>query len=64
MCHCAPYLQRGGAIDLVAVAEGGSEEALEWAVAALTAAAGEAPEVGGGMGGVGNGRADTPRWPA
>ncbi|KAG2424401.1 hypothetical protein HXX76_014610 [Chlamydomonas incerta] len=35
--------QLGAAIDLVAVAKGGSEEALSWAVAALEAA-GQAPE--------------------
>ncbi|KAG2428295.1 hypothetical protein HXX76_010445 [Chlamydomonas incerta] len=35
--------QHGAAIDLVAVAQGGSEEALSWAVAALEAA-GQAPQ--------------------
>ena len=40
-----PCQQRGAAIDLAAVAVGGSEEALEWAVAALEAA-GQPPQVG------------------
>ncbi len=52
LSNCA--LQRGAAINLVAVAEGGGEAALEWAVGALEAASGQAPQVGLGMlGGLG-----------
>ncbi len=50
-------LQRGAAIDLAAVAVGGGEAALEWAVGALEAASGQAPQVGvGGMLGGGGSR--------